>query len=883
MSTVKINPNKKENVKISMAGNEIESVSYSGFKIFVKIIAYNGAEYVPVTNTPVECIADKFLSNDILGNAKTNELGIAEFQFEFQYGSGTYDIFFLFKCGGRNFNGELTESGGFLHDLSTKDYNTIHNGPGYFENYFGELLSDIDNPLTFTPSLEVNLKLEIWSNLKQSYLPVAKEVNVSMVDYDIFITNPNDELKQSSTNENGRVSFKISDRWTLDEPDPDLFFFIKSGSKVLMIVDEQNSDNTEEIILEEGWSSEYWVSSDRLISGYLKAFNGVRLGTEDNPISFRLIPDETDVIDDFIDDSQEKILAWRDLKKIEFHKDVTLEKWNMIGSIQKKLFLIRLLKRYGVQPVHDNLLDIVNDFSDEFPNEFEGVDSFEFTENENIFMLEAVVEYFLNYNDPRKPILDHNQIQGSWKTTDLRKPIAEGVKARIFYSSKPDIPNSLGIDYVVGIEKAKAGDIMYLENAIDEANDAFNTKSKYFIIKKIVKYHNSDSRSVELHGNPKFLPGVESSRWKIIRTPNLVLIDSFGARNNSLKGESKSFSTDSPRILEIEDSAVLTKINNEFDTILIKSANGDKRYEIVEVDNSNGSKSVTVDRDIQLSNGAISSWHIPAGVTGQLPNLNYTLGPNDNRNAGKDHYDGQLFLIFDGKIISYYRWSSYTSRQRLYQRPAWASSMRGNDIFDYWSIRDDDSSYRNFCFRINDKDKKFKNKDGDSVYGVLNARFYFGIPSQITPDVRVIANNKNVIDDFVPEEADPRIPSDNNTTQANGKTGVIIHYGSTSGETTHSGGCVVSPEMFKMRSRLIQVYLDIGLYDNIYVHQSKLSLNSVGVLLNNKLNILKDKKTYTESRNLFNGGEMPKEYWGNLFKGLFYLIRPDEKPLHNYD
>lgn len=858
MNQVKIKiKSQKTKVRATIGNSGVQNAkSEKVSQIFLRFEKLVDSKFLPIPKTEVNCIDNDPIKNDILGTTNTDADGNAKFELiHSEDGESDLDIFFLLKCGGKNYE----KLGLIEYDLSTKNLLDIHDRLGYYENYDGSDLGTKEEPLTFRNSLLIYLKFEIWDNANKAFVPLADHCHVDVLDEDGLL-NPDDALDSTYTKD-GKATVKIAERNKSGEVNPDIFFIVKPVTTL-------NTENTikpeEGIRPKKDWSSERWISTDRRTKGYITDLKVPQLGTKDKPVVFRIVDQDINEIDEFIEYSYKKIVKWDDLQKIEFHKDVTRQEWYNIGRIQKELYLIKLLKRNGRQPADKKFLDWISAYSEEFSNGYEGVEPFEFTENNNIFMLEAVAEYFLNYNDPRITNLNDQSIQQNWKLVDLRMPIAEGMKAQI---KEPDL---IGLyDLPAGIKNAKKGDILYLDEAIDdEPNNKSNIASnrKYFLIKSDIT-----AGVVRVYGKPHFPPGTESSPWRIIRAPSLVLIDSFGARNNSLKGESKPFSADSPRVLEVNDSVNLTKINNRFDTINIKSTQGDKRYEIVEVSNSAGSKSITVDRDIQLGDGTISSWHVPSGVSGQLPNLNYNLGPGGS--SGNDHYDGMMFVIFNGAINGYYRWSSYTSRTRINLTPrlqdsngrwytpqgaevgAWSSSIRGNRYYEFESWRT--NWYRNFGFLIREPGKSFQ-------YGVQNARFYFDSP--------------------VADDSTTGNPDDNYTKNPNGKTGIIIHHGNDINENGGSGsaGCLVSPLNAEMRSRILNIYIDHKLYSGVYIRNTNLSLNSVGgVHLNSKLKTLAEKNTQSSSISLYNNRTFNASYWDHLVKGVIYLIRPDEKALNN--
>ncbi len=856
-------------------------------QIFLRFESWVSNKYLPISKTDVICMEKDALSpDDHLASTTTNDDGEAVFEFEEkQGGEDDLDIYFLLKCAGKKIG-----SMEFKYDLSTRSLIDPLDRPGYYENYNGKTIGSKELPLVFRNSLYVSLRFEVWSKFKKKYEPVKSGVEVKMMDYDKFLLNPNDQLngEKVTTNDNGAVTFITPEREDLDEFNPDLFFLIEKDTEILEITEEENENGVkkevvkESIKLKNNWESIHWSSTDRLVSGYSEGYQGTQIGTQELPATFRIINEEISEVEDILTDSRSKSVQIDDLLKIEFHKDISESEWRRIGKIQKQLYQVGLFKRYGRELVEEDFKNIVEHYPKEFTDGFEGAAPFRFSDKENFYMLEAAVEYFLNYNDPRETTISDSDIQKAWKEIDLRGELLAGNQARIYSKSKPDV---IKVYDNSDLSKIKTGNILILEFSIEYDKEKKSYLSrKHFLIKSV----DAKKSLITIYGKPRFPSQSINSPWKVVETPNLVLIDSFGARTN-LSGESGQYSSGNSRVLPLADSVDLSSINKKFDTIFIESSNGDKRYEIEEISNVAGSKSVTVDRGISLGDGDRSRWCIPSGLSGELPDLTYDLKPTnnqirDNKDHGYDHYDGLMFVIFNGRVLNKYRWSSYTSRNRIFLLPpagdnrtnreygGWASSIRGNAIYEYKSEKDRSSSYRNFCFRVRD----FNN------YGVKKARFYFGLPNVEQERERLTGGYNPAVED----DSTTGNPSDDGSRDSNGKTGIKIHHGSTSGSTSHSGGCIVSPELSQMRSDLINLYLSLSLYSEVYISRSsRLSLDSrQGQKLSPWHVYLKKSNTYDLSVGDWDhhsvvNPKFPARFFDSLFKGKLYLIRPDERSL----
>jgi hypothetical protein len=303
---------------------------------------------------------------------------------------------------------------------------------------------------------------------------------------------------------------------------------------------------------------------------------------------------------------------------------------------------------------------------------------------------------------------------------------------------------------------------------------------------------------------------------------------------------------------------VLDRINVNFDTIYFPSdiARPSRTYRITYVDDV--AHTVTVDGagPSPVFDGGSSHWHIPAGLSGELPppTTPYNLGPDPPGVAparGYDHYEGLLFMMYGGRVRRRIRWSSYTSRNY----PTGSedlSSIRGNREYDYYSFRSARShtTYSN-CYG-NTVGRPFRNYsfkvvDALAVYdGVGEARFYFSTP---------------VGDDSAPPGTGPAYPG-------LGKTEIRLHYGQSTNPNggTGSAGCAVSPHYYDLVNELIDIY--------------QAEHNTFHGAIDNQVNKLHH-LNHARAMDLYEGciqGGLTDANWNDKLTGTLWIIRPDERP-----
>jgi hypothetical protein len=212
-----------------------------------------------------------------------------------------------------------------------------------------------------------------------------------------------------------------------------------------------------------------------------------------------------------------------------------------------------------------------------------------------------------------------------------------------------------------------------------------------------------------------------------------------------------------------------------------------------------------------------------------------------------DAYQGVLFVVHEGEIAGWFRWSTYSSHRwqddsrvlindlgspvyvngLMTHLCYWAASIRGNALYSYSSEPAEKSSFINFGFRI---------WDPVSLDFSAPCRFYFQPGSPIAPPHGRILLHQG-------QSADLRNPK--------------FDYNG-------SNGGLVSPAFYLLRNLLIELYL----YD--YETANQKTDDRIGPLRNAdasaSVSTFKDNTT-----------EFPRTLWRTLaLSGSCWVIRPDE-------
>ncbi|HEX2947598.1 MAG TPA: hypothetical protein VHT96_16795 [Clostridia bacterium] len=493
--------------------------------------------------------------------------------------------------------------------------------------------------------------------------------------------------------------------------------------------------------------------------------------------------------------SQSHIYNMLMLNEIKDKAGLSYQKWREVGDNQKKLWKDRLKKKYGA------ILDT-------------GIEAFEYgdlNDDMNIFKLEAIVEHYLDVKEPWDPNIPVILLTDSAQVNFLNP---EGLDAQTVSGS----PKTVKINDFQLTDRDVSTDYDYIK-----FDDDIKDNGIY-----LIKSFNKADSTLVLDNQPDF-GAIGKSGWKIVKSPNLVLIDPFGG---NYKGDNASVKNPAaPQIIALPELPAKALINTEFDTIYFRddTRRTSKTYFIKEYDSN--ARTVTLDWPPEFPNGR-SSWSISGGVGGTTSESPYKLGPGGNK--GYDNYFGVLFVIYNSKIIDTYLWSSYTSRNyaNFPSGNMLLSSIQGNMSYSFKSITSD-NAYKNYSYKIMDY-----HTDTDKC---SHAKYYF------TDSPNAVLDN-------------------------DGKTMIRFHYGEQGnqqgvqqGSGTGSAGCLVSPNFNVMRDRLIEFYQEIYRLKNKGNEDAKV----------NKIY----QKDHKLSKQIWTNSGLQAADWNNKIFGTLWLVRPDEKPL----
>lgn len=519
---------------------------------------------------------------------------------------------------------------------------------------------------------------------------------------------------------------------------------------------------------------------------------------------------------------------------------------------------------------------------------------FEFADSDwkNLLQLESIVEFYTNYNDPgrRDDTLRHTTPEG---INTPRLPTVEGAGQ---YISTPNdnrsfvgspvaaaaanlahaatLPRGLttGLHLVqidpfgarnnaLGKIRAKSTPLrhvsgsMYsitlpkpdqsIEHALTQQPPTLalwvrssNTRaSATYRITHATKGPDNKTYQITLDTSPEENPGGDSpgpqpptipanAPWELIETSSWLT----GVNAQMHPNDTKTI------VLDVES----TTTNSYTDTIFLESdtALSSRTYRIIGT-NPNVPHGLVLDASPSLRDGH-SKWRIPAGLGGlHLPHLhNMTMQTNRHRNdtdrvSGHDYYDGMMFVVNNGTILSRHEFSSFTSRAQPITSSDGtvnASSIRGNKVYRVRSATSG-SSFINFSFKV-------AHDDTDVPDG---CRYYSRV--ECTTPVQADYN-----------EGYRRPPP--------GRTyNIFIHHGHNHGRSG-SAGCQVSPSFYDLRDSIIKSFNkdEVAPYNAIHgANHDKSAL------------------IYDLLKPFFAG------YWDSLCVGHYWLIRPQERALNSYD
>jgi hypothetical protein len=516
------------------------------------------------------------------------------------------------------------------------------------------------------------------------------------------------------------------------------------------------------------------------------------------------------------------------LEELRESRQLNASQWRQVGNNQKALYRKRLLSRLGHAPSG----------SADPPFSFNDFDW------KNTFQLEAVVEFYMNFDCPATGQPCGLEKGDPWATGARPSNPGDGAYITVNFldpagMSATDDGNVVTLDGDSDLSRVQPGcDILWLKNAVSGSDE------HKFIIRGI----DPASRQVLLDVAPQLS---QESPWKIILLlrPTIVIIDPFGGRvfedlrvqpplHVNLNGRKATVIGIDWVQLE-EPVPYLDTVNPGSDTIYFPSDKSTSRpsrtYRIL--GRTENPAVVRVDGNPEFEGGT-SAWHIPAGIGGNLqldPATGYNLEQHGGH--GYDHYDGMLFVIKSGEVRKRFRWSSFSSRESTGEVD---SSVRGNRTFDVESWHEEDHPpWKNYCFKVWDI--------GAGYDGVREARRYFRDP-------------------VVPDTAPPgQVPG------TFGKTGIRLHQGNEQAARGHPGngstGCLVSPGFGNPPNDNFRALM-IRLYQEDYM-----VINGRPDSTTQPLEHINHSGAMQLSHTV-----MPPAAWNGKLKATLWLIRPDEKP-----
>lgn len=512
---------------------------------------------------------------------------------------------------------------------------------------------------------------------------------------------------------------------------------------------------------------------------------------------------------DAIDLTQSVLYPMTVLQHLQTSRTLNATQWRTIGNNQKTLWRSRLLQRVGHSPTGNT----------DPPFQFDDWDW------QNIFQLEAVVELYANYDDPwRVGDTPLNPGDARFISIDFLDP--SGVAATVV-GNVVTLDGNPDLTRVRQYYNNRTGNLEFYDTIQLESDTVSATRNRMYLITAV----DYAAHTVTVDGNPVLIGA--SSPWKINLRPVIAIIDSFGGR---LQGTNATVSA--TNTLQLDGLPTPSRVNPNFDTIYLPSDTfrAKRTYRITAVNDA--ARTVTLD-DNPVLDGGSSRWHIPSGISGELPALNYNLGPGQNE---FDHYDGILFVVFSGRVHRRIRWSSYTSRNH----PAGSeelSSIRGNKTYDFCSYRSG-RAFINYSFRVADTMASYD--------GVRVARFYFATP--VTRDEPPVGTNPGI----------------------RGKTELRLHQGNINRPAggTGSAGCLVSTSYYDLRDQLIDLYQ--AEYTGIHGQGNR----DAEIDKARNLTHQQSQTLWTDTQNNVRGANhLIANNWNGRMVGTVWIIRPDERPI----
>lgn len=430
--------------------------------------------------------------------------------------------------------------------------------------------------------------------------------------------------------------------------------------------------------------------------------------------------------------------------------------------------------------------------------------------------LEAVAQFYLNWRQPHMPLRTTDR---SLRLVRLRDPAGKTAKitaGAAAGTARVEVDPFVDLGEIQPSTGSDHADLLRLDA------DAARPGKTYRILST-----DPALRIVTVEGTPSF---ANTSSWRVIRRPRLVLIDPFGGR---IEGFTASAAGVPPGWVSLDGAPDLNVVRANFDMIALGSdlARPARCYRIITVHPTE--PQVQLDATPNLL--ADSVWRLPAGVADVLNPLAVALTPSAD---GCDAYDGLLFVAYDNIVqASPFVFTTYSSTVNTTD-PVLGSSITGNARYVVRSMRSPDSESRNYEFAVTDPDKIAQDLVAVAGFYQDNVTALRRPPPAGSP-------------------ATVRVDSD-------GKVNIRIHIGNSTGAVAGSTGDLVSPTYPALRTLLITL------------HQAERAL--LGLAADPGLDAVASATTQAASVTLYNSNVVDDAGWNNRLHCDLLLVRPDLRP-----
>lgn len=584
-------------------------------------------------------------------------------------------------------------------------------------------------------------------------------------------------------------------------------------------------------------------------------------------------------VEDVVTASETNIFPWSSLSKAKSDLSIPYEDWVMIRDNQKQLFEEQLLVKTGHYSGGGS------------PKYFEYDDN----DRQNLFMLEAVTEFYLNFDEP-------------WDVTKSPAPI-DWSEDKLSGMSASMTGHRLIFDSPIDVSKLRANHHwIYLQRDSVRPNKMY----RMVVIDGAGGY-------VDLDGEPVLDAPYANTEWEIDVRIKVNFLDQEGYTAVGVSGGGAGSGS---AVVSLDSGTNLREVTVGHDVIYFEGADpalrASKTYLITDVDDA--TKEVTIEGDLYFASftswriisvpklilidpfgsrfkgeGATSSaateldlpdppglslvsvnddfdrvyidedtsdrktlqvssvddatnvlslagvvtlgatpsdWGIPAGIGGRLNNV-VSIRVNA---TNYDNYDGMMFAVHKGEIVGSWPWTSYTSRSHI--GTDLDSSSKGNRRYHLYSnfATGNGAAYRNYALAVVDK---FASYDG-----TVEAYRYFESP---------------------PVSKDTDNGPGGYGWGTDGKTGIRLHHGNSSSRstTTGSAGCMVSSRYYSLRDLMLDKYQEAYTLLTGAPNAALTPLNDLN---------------HAQGSAAHGAGAPNAAAWNNTLHSTLFLIHPDEQP-----